>query len=462
MVHMFLHTFHTPGLSINSYFIGDTETKRALIIDPIREVDQYIDYAHKEGYAITAITETHVHADFVSGSKELKHRLEGKPKIYCSAMGGEEWTPKYTDIKVKNGDNIQFGKLRLQALHTPGHTPEHIIWICYDESRSNEVPCLAFTGDLLFVGSIGRPDILGGADTKKLSSELYESLFNRIKFLPDLLEIYPAHGAGSLCGKGLSPRPTSTLGYERLFNEFLVKKPLEQWTEEVLRDIPAVPINFIRIKKMNVEGPPLMLKEILLDEKPQLIIDVRKPEHFAKAHITGSLNIPLGITFSSWVSAVLGEDIPLGVIVEKNDQLVESAKNLHLIGFDKIVLQLIWDEENFRKTFSISSMPFLDVKTLVEKLGEDPPYILDVRTPCEWNSGHIKDAHHIELAKLKERIKEIPKDADIYVLCGGGYRASIAASLLKKLGYEHVSNICGGMGAWTEAHLPIEHEGEKA
>lgn len=447
---MLLQSFLTPGLAIHSYMIGDLKSKAAAVIDPTRELEPYLQFAKQEGLVISHILETHVHADYISGAKELKEKLNGAATIHCSAMGGDEWVPIYADHRVKNKDEINLGSIRLQAVHTPGHTPEHLTWICYDESRSKEVPCLAFTGDLLFVGGVGRPDLLGKEETGHLIRLLYSSLLEKTAQWPDFLEIFPGHGAGSLCGKELSARPSSTLGYERCFNSLLTKKPIEQWSTALLQDIPSAPINFKRIKKLNLQGPPLTARDAI---KKDIVIDVRDPESFAKAHIKNSINIPLGNTFCNWVSSVIAEDCCLGIVAEKAEHINEAVKNLSLIGFDQIGMRTVWDDKGIQDSFVIESIPMVSVQDLSEKLNSPGCFLLDVRTPLEWKEGHIPLAHHLELTHLLEQMDQLPKNAFIHVICRSGYRASIAASILKKHGYPSVANIAGGMNAWTKANL---------
>ncbi len=453
---MLIHTFFTPGLSIYSYFIGDLSSKRAVIVDPTRDVEPYIAFARHQGFLITDITETHVHADFVSGAKELKHRLGGEPVIRCSALGGVEWIPAYSEQDVMNREKIQLGSVSLEAWHMPGHTPEHLIWLCYDETRSMHIPCLALTGDLLFVGSVGRPDLLGEEETEELTWRLYISLLTTLPRLPDFLEIFPGHGAGSLCGKGLSPRASTTLGYERAFNPFLAVKSFDNWVKNLLKDVPAAPINFQRIKKINVKGAGLLSEIKPLARKPELIIDTRMPEIFAKSHIKDSINVPIGDAFCNWVSSVLDEEISLGIVGDSQEQISLAIYYLRLIGFDEITMQFVWDE-NPDKEFSLESLPLMDVVTLQRNIQDSAEnlYILDVRTPLEWKAGHINEANQIELALLKSSIDSIPRDSRIAVICGSGYRASLAASLLKKMGYRDVANIQGGMSAWNKAKLPV-------
>lgn len=454
---MIIQTFNTPGLAINTYLVGDETSKRAVVIDPTRHVEPYIEYAKKEGLTITDITETHVHADFLSGAKELKYRLQNKPTIHCSALGGPEWIPSYADHKVLNGDNIILGNIRLKALHTPGHTPEHIVWLCFDESKNKEIPSILFSGDLLFVGSVGRPDLLGISESTSLAKQLYNSLFNILAPLSDFIEILPAHGAGSLCGKGLSDRPTSTLGNERHSNPFLIKQPIEQWIIKLKEDMPGAPINFQRIKKINVEGPPLLSDKPQKTSNHKLIIDLRNPEIYAKAHIKDSINVPFGSTFCNWFGSIIDADTSLGLISDAPEILAEAKKNLQLIGFDQLFMERIWNEIDLKKEFTLTSLPFLSVETVVEKINnlKQPTYILDVRTPSEWNTGHIEGAHHLELSHLKNNLNQIPKEQSIITICGGGYRASIAASLLKEKGFNDVSNMRGGMSGWHKAKLPV-------
>ncbi len=224
---MFFHQRFIPGLAIYSYMVGDEKSKQCAIIDPTRDVDEYLQIAKREGLRITHVLETHVHADFVSGSKELKSRLGDAVEIDVSGLGGPEWTPPYADRVLKDGDEINLGKIRLQAVHTPGHTLEHVSWALFDETRSQDVPWMIFTGDFLFVGDVGRPDLLGPEAQKVLAHQLYDSVFRKLPALPDITEIFPAHGAGSLCGKALGSRASSTIGFERRFNTALIEKTEE-------------------------------------------------------------------------------------------------------------------------------------------------------------------------------------------------------------------------------------------
>lgn len=452
---MFLQTFYTPGLAINSYIVGDRSSGKAIVIDPVRHVEPYVAWARKEGVTITDILETHVHADFVSGSKELKHRLGSKPTIHCSSMGGKEWTPLYADKLIKDHDGISLGSVRLQAVHTPGHTPEHLIWLCFDEARSTQSPCLAFTGDLLFVGSVGRPDLLGKTEEAALARQLYQSLFTTLASLPDYLEIYPAHGAGSLCGKALSSRATSTLGYERLYNSMLQKKPMDEWVKALLKGMPAAPPHFRRMKKINVEGAALV-NENKKEEGAMVVVDTRNPQEFAQAHFEGAINIPLGGSFCNWAGAFLDDSQNLVIVASSSQDLQDAAANLRLIGLDHISQMIVWTGES-QLGMPIQQLPVVSVEQLDREIRERSPRIIDVRTELEWEEGHIPDAERIELPLIKDNLQKLSKDQPLYVICGSGYRSTGVSSFLRQQGFVDVHNVKGGMMAWNRANLPTSN-----
>lgn len=464
---MLLHCFHHPDLSINTYLIGDPKSNQFAVIDPVRNIEPVIEMIMAKGYDVLYILETHVHADFVSGSKELKLHLV-TPSICCSKLGGPEWIPKYADKLIADGDEISLGACHLKSMHTPGHTPEHIIWLGFDDTRSKDVPCLAFTGDLLFVGSVGRPDLLGAESFKRLSNELYKSLFERLKDLPSFLEIYPAHGAGSLCSKSISGRASSTWGYERLFNAFLLQKPEQQWIADLQMEMPAAPESFARIKQLNVQGtPPLpdavtrpkALSNREVSEAVQadaFIIDVRDPEVFAAKHLKNSVNVFLCDSFCNWAGMVTPADKPLIIILPEERLAKRVTMQLGMIGLDNISGYATW--EQVQNSGSMDALLLQSVEALAEVKNEPAQYILDVRTPAEWHSGHIDNAHHIELAQLPSALSRIPRDKTITVTCGGGFRASAAASLLRREGFKHVANLKGGMQAWRAANLPTTKE----
>lgn len=461
---MFFQRIFTQGLSIHSYILGDEKTKRCVVIDPVRNVVPYIIHAQNAGYDITDILETHVHADFVSGSKELKHQLNEKPRIHASGMGGKEWIPAYADEIVRDGAELKIGELRLKAVHTPGHTPEHLIWICFDDSRSSKIPWFAFTGDCLFVGSIGRPDLLGKQAMEVLAPQLYHTLFDVLASYPDFVEIFPSHGEGSICGKALKTRGSSTLGYERLFNPYFTKQPEDIWIKKLKDDLLPAPPYCQRIKKVNVEGAPLLssLKTFKWGEgsaSPALdqlfLLDIRLPDTYAAFHIRESINIPASPTFVQWAGWMLPEKKPIGLIVENVHAASEVIEQLRLMGFDQEIWIIQIGDEPLAKSNDSASFPMMDVEELAKILTEPASiYLVDVRSAEEWRSGHISGAHHMELTSLEKVQHKLPKGEKIGFICRSGHRASLAASLMEKFGFS-VINIRGGMQAWKQSGLPI-------
>ena len=470
---MFFHQRFVPGLAIASYMVGDEKTKQVAVIDPTRDVDEYVEIAKREGLRITHVLETHVHADFVCGSAELKARLGGQPQIHASGLGGKQWTPPYADVVVKDGDELRLGSVRLKAIHTPGHTPEHLSWALYDDSRSKEEPWLLFTGDFLFVGDVGRPDLLGEEERKGLARQLYRSVFRTTENLPDFTEIYPGHGAGSLCGKAIGSRRSSTLGFERRHNGALQAASEDQWTETLLKGMPLAPPYFKRMKQVNSQGPRLLGPELpgrkrftskeLHDRLCEncLVVDVRSKEAYAAAHIPGSMNIPLGPNLPTWAGWVLPYDRPLVIVADHTSDVPEVVTHLIRVGLDDVEGYLddgmdAWENHGYE----ISRLETISVHDLAGRLGDGPetPFVLDVRTETEWDAGHIDGAHHVHGGLLRERYSEVPEDRPVAVICGSGYRGSIAASFLKREGYAGVSNVLGGMTAWKNAGLPVSRE----
>lgn len=462
---MFFQKIYTDGLSIYSYLLGDEETKQAVVVDPTRLVTPYIVAAENAGLTITTILETHIHADFVSGAKELKYQLKNKPLIYTSELGGKQWAAAYADCKIKDRESIQIGTIRLEAWHTPGHTPEHVMWIVYDETRNSHVPWFAFSGDCLFVNSIGRPDLLGEGEIDRLTHQLYETLFETLKPLPDSLEIFPAHGAGSLCGKALSHCSTSTLGYERQCNPYLREAVKEDWIAAIKKIGLSIPPYFARVKRLNVEGPPL-LDSLKIEECQQLLpfhqesfflLDVRHPELFARFHIEGAINIPLTSSFCHWCGWIVPDQMPLVLILEQKKRIKEVVDQLRLIGFDQAIYTFILKEEEAKSLPLLSHFAYLSVEDVAQRRKdiEKNLFILDVRSHTEWQAGHLADAHHIELNELYRSMHTLPQEGLIAVICRSGSRASTAASLLKKYGFSQVANIRGGMLAWNQLNLPV-------
>jgi hydroxyacylglutathione hydrolase len=465
---MFFHQRFVPGLAIASYIVGHEKTKQAAVIDPTRDVQAFLDIANAEGLRIGHVMETHVHADFVSGAAELKARLGDSVQVHCSGMGGKEWIPPYADHVVSNGDEVDVGSIRLRAVHTPGHTFEHITWALLDETRSSDVPWLMFTGDFLFVGDVGRPDLLGEGPRKQLAKQLYESVFERMNGVPDFTEIFPNHGAGSLCGKAIGSRRSSTMGYERRFNGSMQQKPEEEWIEHLLKGMPLAPPYFLKMKQVNAAGPAILGPELpggrgfTAQElharlcEHCLVVDVRSKEAFAAAHIPGAINIPHGPNLPTWAGWVLPYDRPIVIVTSDPQEMPEVVTHLIRVGLDGVQGYLTDGMDAWQTNgFPLSRLETMSVHELDDRLRRDGPVVLDVRTESEWEAGHIAGARHIHGGLLQERYEEIPRESEVAVVCGSGYRGSIAASFLKQQGYERVANVMGGMSAWKAAGLAM-------
>jgi len=466
---MFLYRRFVPGLASYSYLVGDETTKEAAVIDPLRDVDDYLEVAQRQGLHIRHVLETHVHADYLCGSQELKARLGEDVTIHASGLGGPNWTPTYADHVVQDDDEVRLGSIRLKAIHTPGHTPEHIAWALYDETRSKDEPWLLFTGDLLFVGDVGRPDLLGAETRQELAHQLYGTLFERLPQFPDFTEVMPAHGAGSLCGKAIGSRDSSTLGYERRFNHSLIEKPEHEWVEDLLHEMPLAPSYFARMKKINQQGPPVLGRELPGQTRLSVeqvyeqscrdcvTLDVRSKEAFAAAHLPGAINIPCDANLATWAGWVLPYDRPIQIVTDDASLVPQVVRQLIRVGIDNIVGYMEGGMNAWAQAgYPLATLEPLSVHQLHERLDEVPDEltVLDVRTDGEWNRGHIEGALHIHGGKLEEHLDQVPRDKPVAVVCGSGYRASIAASLLKRAGYEQVANVIGGMTAWRGAELP--------
>lgn len=466
---MYFHQRFIPGLAIYSYLIGDERTKQCALVDPTRDVDDFLEIAKREGLRITHVLETHVHADFVSGSNELKNRLGGEVEVVCSGLGGPDWTPPYADRVIKDGDEVKLGSVRLKAVHTPGHTLEHVCWAIYDDERSKEIPWLMLTGDFLFVGDVGRPDLLGEEARKVLARQLFGSVFQTLRAVPDITEIYPGHGAGSLCGKAIGSRSSSTVGFERRFNVALVEKPEDRWVGDLLAGMPLAPPYFRRMKQVNREGPPVLGPELPGQKRWSakqvhertcegcLIVDVRSKESFAAAHVPGAINIPIGHNLPTWAGWVLPYDRPTLLVLDDPSHAPDVATHLLRVGFDDLRGYLDGMDAWETSGYPLATLATISAHELRRRLAgsSERPFVLDVRTEREWDSGHVEGAVHVHGGTLAERFAEVPRDRPVAVVCGSGYRASIASSFLKREGYENVTNVLGGMSAWKAANLPM-------
>jgi hydroxyacylglutathione hydrolase len=463
---MKLQRFEVPGLSHYSYLIACGG--QAVIVDPKRDVDTYLDAAAAGGLRITHILETHIHADYASGARELAGRTGAE--LWLSGHDkGEDFQYAFPHHDFRDGEELKFGNVRIVALHTPGHTPEHISFLVHDALRG-DYPMALLSGDFVFVGSLGRPDLLGEAAKQKLAEQLYESVHKRLEKLPDGVEIHPAHGAGSMCGSGMSERPQSTLGYERACNLFFREQGREKFIDTILKSVPPFPDYYRRMKKVNSEGPQI-LGEIPGGEElsvadfrsgiadPQaVVIDLRRPEAFGGAHIPGAFSVGAGTSLSTWASWVVPYDRPIFLAGDDSTNYDEARRSLVRVGLDEVrgVLRdgmRAWIEAGGEQ----AHVPQISVEELSERMKKGA-FLLDVRGAGEWTAGHVEGATHIMGGDLAKRAAELPTDRAVHVICGSGYRSSVAASVLRRAGMRDVVNVAGGMNAWNLRKLPTVTE----
>ncbi len=457
---MFFKQILVEGMGCLSYFIGCPLAKVACVVDPKRDVQDYLDISRKYGMKITHIFETHIHADHVSGNMELKSRTGAE---ICLLEG----TPaRYQFRAVKEGDIFEFGNARLEILKTPGHTPHSLSILVTDTSRSDE-PWLVLTGDCLFVGDIGRPDLAGEELLEEQVANLYNSLYEKLKKLPQSLEVFPAHGEGSLCGKGISSKTSSTIGFE-MNNNPLLQLTREDFIRQMSGGFPERPKSFSHIIETNLAGAPLLERcPIVRDLSPAqvkkeiergvTILDTRDTAAFGGVHIPGSINIGFAPQSANWIGMVIPPDAELILVVASEEDYHAMCTQLHRIGYDNIVGYLYggiaaWQEEGY----PIAHLWQISADKLHEKLTSGRyKHFYDVRTLAEWESGHIEQAKHLPLPKLLESPPDVPKDEEIIVTCGVGYRGNIAASFLQGQGFSHVHSLAGGMKAWINAGYPV-------
>jgi hydroxyacylglutathione hydrolase len=461
---MVLKQFYLQCLAHASYIIGDEATGTAAVVDPQRDTDQYIAFASEHALQIKHVFLTHLHADFIAGHLELRDRVGAKIYLGAAAKAG------YAFIPLHDGDIVEFGRVRLKALETPGHTPESISIVVYDLAASDTQPQAVLTGDTLFIGDVGRPDLRAalGWSGSELGAMLFDSLHKKLLALPDQSLVYPAHGAGSLCGKALSKETVSTLGEQRRSNYALQPMSKEEFIKVVTADQPDAPAYFTYDAVLNSEERPTLdetlarVNPIFLDgvlalqEVGAQILDCRDPGEFAAAHLAGSINIGLGGQFATWAGTVLDRDHPI-IIIAAAGRETEAATRLGRIGFDHVVGYL---QDGLR---SLESRPELVVSTerlsapfAAEMLSSgEPPLAVDVRAPRERDQKYIAGSVSIPLNHLVENLKKLPRDRSLLVYCAGGYRSSIAASLLQRGGFRRVSEIAGGIVSWEAAKLPV-------
>ncbi len=456
-------TIQTEGIAELSYLVGDDDEGVAAIFDPRADVDVYIDMAREAGVAITHIFETHIHADLVSGSRELCARVESA-KIYNSSEGSAEYG--FDREKVKDGDHFEFGEVLVTARHTPGHTPEHLSYLLADVDHPDE-PWGILTGDSLFVSSAGRPDLLGEKHTKQLAEQQFHTLRDFYLKMPDHVMIYPNHGAGSPCGADIGARMSSTIGYERKFNKFLQFADAKTFTDFAIKTAPPVPHYYPVMKRVNAQGPeilgnlprvpalpPKAFKEAM-EKKAGVLVDTRMMLAFGGGHIPGALNIGGSPILSIWAGWMLDPNQPILLVLESDDDLDDVVRLCVRTGFTKFTGYLTggmkaWDAAGF----PLERIGQMSVHELNER--KSSLQVLDVRSPGEWKKGHVPGAHHIFVPELRDRMNELDRNKPIAVYCGSGYRASIATSILKPQGFNELWNVPGSWEAWKKAKLPIE------
>ena len=461
---MILKQFYLPCLAHASYLIGDETTGTAAVVDPQRDIGIYVSFAAEHKLQIKHVFLTHLHADFVAGHLEVRDQLGAT--IYLGAKAQAEY--KFTPLA--DGAAVEFGKVRMKAIETPGHTPESISIAVYDLAKSETEPHAVLTGDTLFVGDVGRPDLRAalGWSATDLGALLYDSLQNKILPLPDASLVYPAHGAGSLCGKAISKETVSTIGEQRKLNYALQPMSKQAFVDLVTADQPDAPPYFTYDAVLNSkERPtldealaaglkPMTLRQVLeLQQAGGQVLDTRDPTDFAAAHLAGSINVGLGGQYATWAGTVLDRDHPIAIVADPNREN-ESAVRLGRIGFDHVVGYL---QDGLR---SLDARPDLTATTervspqLAAERFAEGSIALDVRTPTEREQRHVAGSLHVPLNHLSERLHDIPRDRPLLVYCAGGYRSSIAVSVLQRKGFVNVGEIAGGLAAWETAQLPVE------
>jgi hydroxyacylglutathione hydrolase len=472
---MLLRTFFDPKLAHASYLVACQTTGAAMVIDPSRTVNQYLAAAAAEDVTIIAAAETHIHADFVSGARELAEQIGAT--LYLSGAGGAQWqyryVARYPHRLLQDGDHWQIGNLALQALHTPGHTPEHMAYLVTDRATA-AVPMGMFTGDFVFVGDVGRPDLLETAVGVKgaktgAARELFNSL-KRFKQMPDYLQVWPAHRAGTLCGKALGAMPSSTVGYERQTNWAFQVGDEAAFVAQVLDGQPEPPRYFATMKRVNRDGParrrlapvpPCLDVENLIDwqRAGATLMDTRSVADFAAGHISGAINNPLaGRTFTTYAGWFLAEDQPYSLVIDPGD-LESAIDDLARIGLDQVAgyfpIETIqqWSQRTSQPLGMIEQVTVVDVAAAIRS-GE--LVVIDVRSAAEFAQGHLPQARNIVLGHVLERLHEIPADRPVVLQCKSGFRSSIAAALLASRGRTNVVNLQGGYQAWLAAQLPVE------
>jgi hydroxyacylglutathione hydrolase len=494
---MILKRFYDDKLAQASYLVGCAATGDALVVDPNRDVAQYIDAAEAEGLRITDVTETHIHADYVSGLRELVDRTGAQAHV--SDEGGPDWSYGFAAdigaVLLKDGAEFSVGNIRVQAVHTPGHTPEHISFLITDTAGADR-PMGAFTGDFIFVGDVGRPDLLekaaGVAGTMEAGARQLHGSLQRFRTLPDWLQLWPGHGAGSACGKALGAVPSTTLGYEKLFNWGFGHESETDFVDAVLAGQPEPPKYFAEMKRMNRDGPRVLggfqrpqrgdvaeLERVVRDGG--VVVDTRPWEAFRAGHVPGTVNIPLNRSFTTWAGWLLPYDRDFFVIAPEEPRpaagadaaagaagvaaaaggaaLDEALRDLAMIGLDRAAA---WFPASAVAAYGeahggLARVAEVTPAEALDAWRRGSVRMLDVRGQGEWDAGHIPGASHIPLGYLADRLDEVPRDQPVVVHCKSGGRSAIATSLLTRAGFTDVVNLAGGFDGWVADGNEVEH-----
>src|ERR1041385_980798 len=455
---MFFKQFRSGCLAHASYLIGSEG--EAAVVDPQRDVDEYLNEAAAQGLQIKYVIETHLHADFVSGHQEIAARTGAQIVFGAQAGVAFEHRP------VRDGEEIRMGNVTLRFLETPGHTPEGICILV----TADDEPSKLLTGDTLFIGDVGRPDLAGGKGyTPQLMAEMmYDSLHGKLLQLPDAVEVYPAHGAGSMCGKNMSKETSSTIGEQRKFNYALQPMSKDQFVHMMTADLPEAPSYFPRDAEINRSGarelselqpPKALTPQQVLELRDEILLDVRSAADFGAAHVPGSMNIGLGGQFAMWAGSLIPLNSAIIIIADTSTQVDESVVRLARVGIEGVKGYLEGGVESWRNAgFPLDSIEQVSVAQLKEQMANSDLQIIDVRRSGEYVGGHVPSALNAPLASLDKSIGPLPlkKDKLTAVICAGGYRSSAAASLLQKEGFSKLLNVSGGTGAWVKAGYPVE------
>ena len=472
---MFFQRFYDTQLAQASYLIGCQATGEAIVVDPNRDVEQYVDAAAAQGLRVTHLTETHIHADFVSGARELAARTDAE--LLLSDEGGAEWRYAFAEESdarlLRDGDRFRVGNIEIEAMHTPGHTPEHLSFLVTD-GAAIAGPWGILTGDFVFVGDVGRPDLLeraaGYAGTMEAAARTLHRSLQRFRSLPDHLQLWPGHGAGSACGKALGAVQSSTVGYEKRANWGLAEMDEETFVQRVLEGQPEPPRYFAHMKRINRDGPPLLggLPRPMhlpahglasLVRAGEIVVDTRSAAEYAAGHVPGTLSIPLEGSFTTWAGWLLPYDRDIHLLVDTvacPHCVDDAVRDLAMIGVDRV--RGVFGAESIAdwgRSEPLETVRQTTPGEAAELIARGEAVLVDVRGRAEWEDGHPAGATNVPLGYLDERRDELPDHGLIIVQCGTGARSAIAASVLKRRGLARVANLAGGIAAWQRAGLAV-------